>query len=81
MPKLVFTPLEVELLARTAGKRGGTDPGRALSLNECLAQLARLGGYLNRSSDGPPGISVMWRGMARLTIIAFGYELAGGTCG
>lgn len=81
VPKLAFTPLEVELLARTAGKRGGTDPARALSLNECLAQLARLGGYLNRSSDGPPGITVMWRGMARLTDIAIGYELASGSCG
>jgi len=47
----------------------------------CLTQLARLGGYLNRSSDGPPGNTVMWRGMARLTDIALGYELAGGSCG
>lgn len=75
---LVFTKLEIDLLARTAPKlrtRGRT------SLRDGLVQLARLGGYLNRASDGPPGITVIWRGMARLTDIALGYEIARGTCG
>jgi hypothetical protein len=34
-----------------------------------LIQLARLGGYLNRASDAPPGNTVIWRGMSRLTDI------------
>jgi len=80
-PTLVFTPLEVELLARTAAKKAQAKLGPAASLSDYLNQLARLGGYLNRSNDGPPGITVVWRGMARLTDIAFGYELASGTCG
>jgi len=37
-----------------------------------------LGGYLNRASDGLPGITVVWRGMARPTDIALGYEIARG---
>lgn len=80
-PTLAFTPLEVDLLARAAAKSGRADPGQVLSLQECVVQLATLGGYLNRASDRPPGITVIWRGMARLTDIAFGYELAGGSCG
>ena len=80
-PSLAFTALEVELLARTAAKADGSVLGTDLSLQECLTQLARLGGYLHRSSGGPPTTTVMWRGMARLTDIALGYEFAGGSCG
>ncbi len=39
-------------------------------------KIARLGGYLDRNSDPPPGNLVMWRGMARLTDIVLGVELA-----
>jgi hypothetical protein len=80
-PTLAFSALEVELLKQTAAKKAHTKLGPAASLNDYLNQLARLGGYLNRSSDGPPGITVVWRGMARLTDIALGYELASGNCG
>jgi hypothetical protein len=80
-PTLAFTPLEVDVLARAAVKSGRANPGQAFSLQECVVQLARLGGYLHRSSDGPPGNTVIWRGMSRLTDIAFGYELASGSCG
>jgi hypothetical protein len=80
-PSIAFTALEIELLARTDAKRDCSNRGADLSLRDCVAQLARLGGYLNRSSDGPPGNTVVWRGMARLTDIALGYELAGGSCG
>jgi hypothetical protein len=41
-----------------------------------LLQLARLDRYLNRASDGPPGNTVIWRGMTRLTDLAIGYTLA-----
>jgi hypothetical protein len=39
-------------------------------------KIARLGGYLNRRSDPPPGNMVMWRGLTRLTDIALGISLA-----
>ena len=38
--------------------------------------LACLGGYIGRRSDPPPGNKVIWRGMVRLTDIAFGVMLA-----
>jgi hypothetical protein len=75
---LVFTALEMELLARTAGKR---HPRGASSLRESLLQLACLGGYLNRAGDRPPGNTVIWRGLARLTDLTIGYELGRVNCG
>lgn len=43
-----------------------------------LAMLARLGGYLARACDPPPGIIVVWRGLSRLTDVQFGVEGRGG---
>jgi Transposase DNA-binding len=40
-----------------------------------ITKLARLGGYLARASDPPPGIVVIWRGLARLTDIELGTEI------
>jgi hypothetical protein len=37
--------------------------------------VARLGGYLARANDGPPGNLVIWRGLARRTDIAIGFQL------
>ena len=72
---LAFTPLEVNILNRLAPDNpSGTT--RTPSLKSCLTQLARLGGYLNRTKDGPPGNIVMWRGMSRLTDIKLGFQLA-----
>ena len=42
------------------------------SLTTYLTKLARLGGYLARAHDPPPGNTVMWRGLSRLTDIQLG---------
>src|SRR5476651_2017173 len=42
-----------------------------------LTKLARLGGYLARAADPPPGNMVVWRGLSRLTDIKLGAEIAG----
>lgn len=70
--KLVFTDVEMKLLEKLIEESEGSSKktvGRFLNL------LARLGGYLNRKNDGPPGNTVMWRGMARLSDIHLGYCL------
>ena len=69
---IAFTPLEIDLLQRLAHRRPTI---RATTLQDCLAQLAKLGGYLARAGDGPPGNMVMWRGMTRLTDIELGFQL------
>jgi hypothetical protein len=52
---------------------GGCRP-RTLALY--LTKVARLGGYLARGADPPPGNTVMWRGMSRLTDIVLGSTVA-----
>ncbi len=41
-----------------------------------MRKIARLGGWLARAGDPPPGDVVLWRGMARLTDIVLGATLA-----
>ena len=78
-PALVFTPLEIELLNRLTPARVHPESEQP-SLQSCLTQLARLGGYLARGSDAPPGNTVIWRGLSRLTDIEIGF-LLGAKCG
>ena len=56
-------------------KASSTGTGGVL-LSSYITKVARLGGYLARASDGPPGNTVMWRGLSRLTDIALGFEAA-----
>jgi hypothetical protein len=72
-PLVVFTTLELRLLDQLV-----KDPGDAQgkpSLARYLSKLARLGGYLGRKRDPPPGNLVMWRGLSRLTDIELGFSL------
>jgi alpha-glucosidase len=43
-----------------------------LNWRNYITKLARLGGYLARAHDPPPGNTVIWRGMSRLTDIELG---------
>jgi hypothetical protein len=72
---LAFTPLEINILNRLAPD-GVPASARSPTLKSCPTQLARLGGYLNRAGDGPPGNIVVWRGMSRLTDIELGFQMA-----
>jgi hypothetical protein len=76
-PTLAFTPLEVDLLNRLTHPppRAQLRPPTLSSCLTQLAQLAQLGGYLARAGDAPPGNTVIWRGLARLTDIEIGFLL------
>src|SRR5918995_1620167 len=78
-PRLALTEGEVHLLDRLAGRPGNRSPPATLS--SYLTRIARLGGYLARASDPPPGNTVMWRGWSRLMDIKLGAAIAGATCG
>jgi hypothetical protein len=58
-------------------------PSEVPSLKVAVDWIARLGGYLNRKCDGPPGAQVLWRGMRRLEDIAEAYRIFRnpGNCG
>src|SRR5260370_17496242 len=67
-PELVFTPTEIYLLDQLVSDNARVAPvGNSLSVY--LTKLARLGGYLARARDPPPGNIVIWRGLSRLTAI------------
>jgi len=73
-PTVALTQLELELLDRlTPDRSDRAAPPQTLS--NYIVKLARLGGYLARTNDPPPGNIVMWRGLARLTDIALGFSL------
>jgi hypothetical protein len=68
-PEVAFTKLELWLLDQLIADKG--ESGRKF-LGAYLIKLARLGGYLARAHDPPPGNTVIWRGLSRLTDIELG---------
>ena len=68
-PALVLTGLETNILDRLIPDPTA-DPSPTRTLSLYLTKIARLGGYLSRAKDPPPGNIVMWRGLSRLTDIA-----------
>jgi hypothetical protein len=75
LPDIAFTKAEIALLDQVVKDKGKTAPGRN-TLSQYLTKLARLGGYLNRANDPPPGNMVMWRGLSRLTDIELGAKIS-----
>lgn len=68
-PTLALTATEIGVLDRLVNDK---PKARQKTLAHYLIKIARLGGYLARASDPPPGNTVMWRGLSRLTDIAIG---------
>ena len=50
-------------------------PARLPTAGQVVRWLAELGGYLARTSDGPPGVTVLWRGFRHLTDLTAMYTL------
>ena len=71
---LVLTELETSILDRLIPDPTA-HPLPAGTLSRYLIKIARLGGYLDRAKDPPPGNIVMWRGLGRLSDIALGATL------
>ena len=46
-----------------------------MTLGEAIVIIAKLGGYLNRKCDGPPGFQSLWRGYARFNDMAYALSL------
>ena len=73
-PSLALTTIEMHVLDllihdKTASRR------RKATVAPYLMKIARLGGYLARAKDPPPGNTVMWRGVSRLTDIELGFVM------
>jgi hypothetical protein len=70
-PHLALTETEIVLLDHLVKDKGQGVPRRK-TLSHYLTKIAKLGGYLARANDLPPGNIVMWRGLSRLTDIELG---------
>lgn len=79
-PTLALTSDEVDLLNQIAAQNRHPPPSLK-TLSSCLTQIARLGGYLARAHDPPPGNIVMWRGWSKFMDIKRGAQLGMATCG
>jgi hypothetical protein len=73
-PALALTADEIGLLDHLMEDKSQKLLRRKM-LSHYLTKIARLGGYLARANDPPPGNTVMWRGLSRLTDIELGATL------
>jgi hypothetical protein len=78
LPTLALTATEIAVLDRLVNDK---PQARRKTLAHYLTKIARLGGYLARANDPPPGNTVMWRGLSRLTDIALGAIVGAENCG
>ena len=79
-PAAVFTEAERRMLELATPDRKQEEPR---NLDFYVNAVARLGGYLDRASDAPPGTAVIWRGFSRLADLVEGARMVtpSGTCG
>ncbi len=71
-PLVALTRIETQLLDRLIPSPR-EHRRRIVVLSRYLTKVAQLGGYLARRNDSPPGNTVMWRGLSRLTDIEIGF--------
>lgn len=79
-PEVALTALEIDLLDSAVKDKDKKSP-RIKTLSHYLTKVARLGGYLARANDPPPGNMVIWRGLSRLTDMNFGVIAKAKKCG
>jgi len=64
------------LACRMTGTAG--EPQEVPTVEQAVAWIARLGGYLGRKGDAPPGPMVLWRGFQRLRDLTSMYRILRG---
>ncbi len=64
------SPQEIEIVRKATKYRGAR-----LTVRAFVDGVAKLGGYLGRKGDGPPGWQTLWRGYQRLADMLLGIEL------
>lgn len=74
-PGIALTGIETAVLDRVVPDTS-PNPSGIHDLASYVRKIARLGGWLARAGDRPPGDQVLWRGMARLADIVLGATLA-----
>jgi hypothetical protein len=73
--RVVFDKEEAEVLHLATRPRQPL-PQQPATLQQAVRDVAKLGGYLGRRNDPPPGVKTIWRGLRRLEDLTSGYKLA-----
>jgi hypothetical protein len=70
-PEIAFDEIDIKVLTHYH-----KEIKQPKTLGDYILRLAKRGGYLARTSDPPPGNTVIWRGLNKLYELRAGYELA-----
>lgn len=70
--EVLFSNIEIEVLTAYSKKKRLTMP---LMLGDTVRLVARIGGYIGRNHDPPPGHEIMWRGYIKLRLMCDGFVL------
>lgn len=69
----LFDEVEIRVLELWSKQRGWAVPR---TLGDAVITVARIGGYMHRNHDPPPGAELLWRGLQQLTLLSQGLRLA-----
>lgn len=78
---IVATPEEIEMVVQATQPKKGSKSRKAvasvltMTVKQFVDGVAKLGGYLGRAGDGPPGWQSLWRGYQRLRDLLLGQAL------
>jgi hypothetical protein len=70
---VIFDEAEWKAVYKILNKKQAL-PQKAPLLGEFITMIAILGGYVDRNTEGPPGVKVVWKGMARMVDFALAWE-------
>jgi len=70
--EVLFSDVELRTLRAYAKKKGLKPP---VLLGEAVRLVAKIGGYLGRNNDPPPGHQLIWQGYTALQFMSSGFAL------
>ena len=70
--EVLFSDVELRTL-RAFSKKNGLKPPTLLG--EAVRLVAKIGGYLGRNNDPPPGHQLLWQGYAEFQFMCMGFAL------
>ncbi len=70
--EVLFSDIELRTL-RAYSKKNGLKPPELLG--EAVRMVAKIGGYLGRNNDPPPGHQLIWHGYRELQFMCLGFAL------
>ena len=70
--EVLFSDIELRTLTAYAKKRGLNPP---TLLGEAVRLVAKIGGYLGRKNDPPPGNQLLWQGYREFQFMCLGFAL------